>query len=577
MCTTTYEQYDSLSAFNGSTSKTTIARIPIFPSSAIGINSSNGKTYLYTAWMDGNLTDGSLDGTFGIYTLEYNLSDGTPIGNSSDYGPVAQISGIHDEWMPSLTLSPDGSHAFIGFYGGNGFYYSSSGTYDEQYNAFYITGHITNSTGIDWGTPAQITNLNGSGQPNGGYFDQPGGPSTDEQGANPPESIWNPDYDSASADWQSFHYSFMETSNEQVTNSAGNQVTLEDQEDVYMANVPIPYNGTAPATPYGVTFTPNLADGGTVQWNTAPYQNLSNAYAHIEYSTDTQGWMDLAPSNPPLANAAAGYQAHIPNYSPGTTYYFRVRIQNGPNSQIQLNADASSGYSDPVKSWTGGVPVLDNVLYSLWGYINGRPQYRVTVAWPLGYDASDAVQMQYYDGNRWTTQFPNADGSTTTLGGGSGDTGWAESYIITDSISDPPAFEFSIFFQNSSGGRSAASNVLTAINASNLDVPSAPSINEPTSSDPSNPTNESGDVWVEWNGAPYDQSAIMDVVLTPINESGGGPSVQTYAAYGDADVSGLDSGVEYEIQIRVEKTEQYEGETITLTSDFSSPVYVIGM
>lgn len=67
----------------------------------------------------------------------------------------------------------------------------------------------------------------------------------------------------------------------------------------------------------------------------------------------------------------------------------------------------------------------------------------------------------------------------------------------------------------------------------------------------------------------------MDVQIMPVDgEPGGG--MQTYAAYGDAFVEGIDSGVEYAVQIRVEENVVYEGETLNLTSDFSSPVYVIG-
>ncbi len=322
--------------------KESIVRIPYYPSTAIG--KVGNDTYLYAAYMDGNLSGdyNEPDGTHGIYFLQYDLTNPQQLPLTP--GRVAQDTSVTDQWMPSLALSPDGSYAFIGFYGGNGVYNSGNGTYDEQYNTFYIAG-ATNAGGPNWGNPTQITNVDGNGQPTGGSFDQPGGPSTDNLSNDPP-SEWNPDYDSASADYQNFHYSFMETGNELVHDTSGNPVTLQAQEDVYLANVPIPYTDTTiPPVPAQVTATRGTLSGGpslTINWS-GSFDGSADAY--VEYSATGQGWQSLGGSFTPAANGFMKFSVNtggipIPNYSTNTTYYFRVRAQAaaGPGH-------ASSGWS----------------------------------------------------------------------------------------------------------------------------------------------------------------------------------------------------------------------------------------
>ena len=345
--------FDDLYASTGQGTKETIINVPYYPSTAIG--QIGADTYLYAAYMDGNLDgNNSPDGTFGIYFLKYDLSTGTMVGNANGpFGPIAGTDAVTDEWMPSLALSPDGTYALIGFYGGNAVYDPTAQKADEQYNTFYITG-ATNADGIDWSSPTQITNVDASsGQPTGGYFDQPGGPSTDNFASNPPDpaSVWNPDYDGASADYLNFHYSFMETSNEQLYDSSGNPVTLDAQEDVYMANIPIPYTytGSAPSAPTNVAFTQTNDQNGftlTVNWNGNPYPD--DALAYVEYCVAGQGWLPFG-SSP--ARADNGFQSWsndlipIPNYLPTTTYYFRVRVQYSPNVNDGATANSSSAWS----------------------------------------------------------------------------------------------------------------------------------------------------------------------------------------------------------------------------------------
>ena len=316
---------DDLYADTGDGTKETIVDIPHYPSAAIGQVGTH--TYLYVAYMDGNLNSDTNepDGTFGIYFLQYDLSTGTPVGNANGpFGPIARTGAVTDEWMPSLALSPDGSHAFIGFYGGNAVYDPNSQKADEQYNTFYITG-ATDTGGINWSGPTQITNVDGTGQPTGGYFDQWRGPSLDSF-ANPadPPSVWNPDYDGASADFQNFYYSYMETT--------PGSASIPYEEDAYMASVPIPYTDTAPTAPGVVSFTPGTNQGNltlTVRWS-GDFSNFPNAYAYAEYSSDGQGWVPFGSTGTLAANDYLTLQSGdqtFSNYSPAATYYFRVRVQ----------------------------------------------------------------------------------------------------------------------------------------------------------------------------------------------------------------------------------------------------------
>ena len=424
-------------AGNGNT-KETIVDIPHYPSAAIG--QVGNDTYLYVTYMDGNLggdQNDQPDGTFGTYFLQYDLSTlpQLPMKGSR----VGQTTAVTDEWMPSLALSPDGRYAFIGFYGGNAVYNATANTGDEQYNTFYITG-ATNADGINWSAPTQITNLNG------GHFDQPGGPSTDDFRTNP-ASQWRPDYDSASADYQNFHYSFMETSNEQVTDGSGNQSTIQDQSDIYMANVPIP--GAIPATPSGLNVAPASIGSGnlTVMWNGSPYSS-SNANAYVEYSAIGQGWLSFGQ---PVSASFGSVTYTIPNYSANTTYYFRVRAQAPPNS----SADASSAWSAVVQSWIGATYTPDLWYYSAGTFTSGQvvhTLYNFDFAYPSDGEAVYA-DLQWWDSSnqRWDQidhiLLSSAGGlayyfDPTAASGQSG---------VQITSSD----QFQIHFDNSSGGSTA--------------------------------------------------------------------------------------------------------------------------
>jgi len=291
-------------------------------------------------------------------TLQYNHSTSqytttNSPANVSD--PFQSLSG--SQWQPSVAVSADGRHLFIGYYGE---------TPDDndvaQINAFAITnaGDLL-MDGVSLNNAIQLTNVDASGNPTGGSFAPPVYGSPDN---NPPYfSFGNGflgDYNNVTADYHNFYFALAETSPATLLDpNTARLVTVPSQADIHLITVPIQFTGEGviPNAPAIAAFNPSDPGYGnqpTISWNYSPKPLETSAPTiSFEYSTPTQGWTPIS-----LSTFAGSGKAALPSsfqFNLDTTYYFRARVQ-----YQEYNNQFDDGVSSPSPVFT--VAPRDTVL-----------------------------------------------------------------------------------------------------------------------------------------------------------------------------------------------------------------------
>lgn len=280
-------------------------RAEYFPSVAY----DKATNQIYVAYADHDYWSGVPH----AYVLAWNLTVNS-VGSPQEVSIPGDTSEVGEAWNPSVAISPDGGSLFVGFYG-----LPDSST-DNVY-VYDATGSI--STG-------GVLTLNDTQTLSGPF-----------QPANTPDSktaiglsyyYWG-DNDSASADYDNFYYSHLETSPQ--TFDVSGTPTNYNESDVYLSTVPIPYSTRIPQ-PSGLGFSDS--SGPVLSWGNAT--DYSTQQMYFEYSTPTQPWTQIPFTFEPYASSGSASLSSF-SYNSSTTYYFRVRAgYSGSNS-----ANGSSTYS----------------------------------------------------------------------------------------------------------------------------------------------------------------------------------------------------------------------------------------
>lgn len=304
---------------------------------------------VYVAWSDGT---GQNDPSAGdradvnFSSLAYASFGGY---NSSAWTDAVSLDGndANDQWHPAIAVSSNGAYVFVGYYS------RQDDASDVLIKPYATIGSVASSGSITWATPQSLSGLSSFRQP------------VNELGSMG-------DYNTASADYSIFYYSFCQS------DADGNGTNPQ----IKMAIVPIPYV-SPPAAPSTFTATPAIVSGSNVFNLVWSGTYSSSLVADVQYAAaGTAQWVEYG------TTAASDNAMQLSGLSATSSYYFRLRIHDANDTTSSTFVYASCQ-----------LPAMPQDFHSSWGGASGEP---FTLSWTGVWTSGIVVHLQYLSGSTWT-------------------------------------------------------------------------------------------------------------------------------------------------------------------------------